>query len=407
MVRSLRCAASYLRSAVLPKREEKSLEDFLINRFGKQLYLTFFKSYSEKVWGVRCREIGAEWGAQRIKGLSLKSAATHFLKERLAPKLSAGIAQEKSETSCIERFLYPKLGPGQLWEHVADLIRSQGGEIRHGIRIDRICVEGKRVVSAEGRDEAGRRCAWKGDYFFSTMPVRDLVRSISAAAGEKVPAEVLEVAEGLRYRDFMIVGLLVRKLALADNDGTMLKDNWIYLQEPGVAAGRLQIFNNWSPWLVSDPEKAWIGLEYFLSEGDPLWKLSGEEMARFAVGELTKIGMVNSEDVEDFHVVHAPQAYPAYYGSYARFDVLRRYLDGFENLFLVGRNGMHRYNNQDHSMLTAMTAVENIVRGVTAKDNIWNIDPEQEDRAEKDCAVAGTAGAWRGMDADLVEQGVE
>jgi protoporphyrinogen oxidase len=379
LVRTFRCGVSYLRSALLPQRKECSLEDFIINRFGKQLYLTFFKSYTEKVWGVPCNQISAEWGAQRIKGLSLKGIVMHFLKKTFVRGRSGDIAQKKTETSLIERFLYPKLGPGQLWEHAAELVCKGGGEIHFGIQIDRIRVEGNKVVSVEGRDEAGERVIYKGDYFFSTMPIRDLVRGLSTP----VPAEVSKVAEGLMYRDFITVGLLASKLAVTEKKGEPLKDNWIYIQEPEVMIGRLQIFNNWSPWLVGTPGKVWIGLEYFCNDTDPLWKLSDEEMAKLAIAEIARIGILKVEDVEDSHVVRVPKTYPAYFGSYDRFDVIRSYLDGFENLFLVGRNGMHKYNNQDHSMLTAMTAVENIVNGVTTKDNIWAINTEMEYHEEK------------------------
>jgi protoporphyrinogen oxidase len=379
LVRTVRCGISYMRSALLPQREERTLEDFIINRFGKQLYLTFFKSYTEKVWGVPCHEISAEWGAQRIKGLSLKGVVMHFLKKTFGPKNSGDIAQRQTETSLIEKFLYPKLGPGQLWEHAAGLVREGGGEIHLGVHIDRIHVDGGKVVSIEGINEAGERVTYAGDYVFSTMPVRDLIRAISG----EVPTEVAEVSEGLMYRDFITVGLLAKKLTVTEKDGTPLKDNWIYIQEPDVIVGRLQIFNNWSPWLVGSKDKVWIGLEYFCNETDPLWKLSDEEMAKFAIGEVAKIGILKAEDVEDSHVVHVPKTYPAYFGSYDRFDIIRKYLDGFENLFLVGRNGMHKYNNQDHSMLTAMTAVENIVNGVVTKDNIWAINTEMEYHEEK------------------------
>ncbi len=383
LMRTVRCGISYMRSALLPQREEKSLEDFIINRFGKQLYLTFFKSYTEKVWGVPCNEISAEWGAQRIKGLSLKGVIVHFLKKAFGPKSTGDIAQKKTETSLIEKFLYPKFGPGQLWEHAAGLVQAAGGEIHMGIQVDRIHVEGKTIRAIEGVDEAGERTVFAGDYFLSTMPVRDLVRAIAAQPSQQVPPEVREVSEGLMYRDFITVGLLASKLAVKEKDGSPLKDNWIYIQEPDVVVGRLQIFNNWSPWLVGTADKVWVGLEYFCNDTDDLWKLSDEEMSRFAIAEIAKIGILKAEDVEDSHVVRVPKTYPAYFGSYDRFDVVRRYLDEFGNLFLVGRNGMHKYNNQDHSMLTAMTAVENIVNGVTTKDNIWAINTEMEYHEEK------------------------
>jgi protoporphyrinogen oxidase len=379
LARTVRCGFSYTRSAMLPQREERSLEDFLINRFGRQLYLTFFKSYTEKVWGVPCHEISAEWGAQRIKSLSLKSVVTHFLKKTFGPKPSGDIAQKKTETSLIEKFLYPKFGPGQLWERVADLVREGGGEIHFGLRITGLHVDGGTVVSVDAINEAGERVTFTGDYFISTMPVRDLIRGLSP----QPPAEVVEVSEGLMYRDFITVGLLAKKLSLTEQDGTLLKDNWIYVQEPDVMVGRLQIFNNWSPWLVGSMDKVWIGLEYFCNDTDPLWKLPDDEMAKFAIAEVARIGILKAEDVEDSHVVHAPKTYPAYFGTYDRFDVIRNYTDRLENLFLVGRNGMHKYNNQDHSMLTAMTAVENIVNGVTTKDNLWAINTEMEYHEEK------------------------
>jgi protoporphyrinogen oxidase len=379
VVRAFLSGISYLRSAVMPRREEKSFEDFLINRFGKKLYLTFFKSYTEKVWGVPCNQISAEWGAQRIKGLSLTGVVKHFLKKTFGRKVSGDFAQKDTETSLIEKFLYPKFGPGQLWEHTAELIRRGGGQIQFGVQVDRINTDGERIVSIEGVDRAGKRTTYKGDYFFSTMPVRELISAISSP----VPPEVREVSEGLKYRDFITVGLLVSKLTVSEIDGSRLKDNWIYVQEPDVTLGRIQIFNNWSPWLVENQDKIWIGLEYFCNDTDPLWKLSDEDMTRFAVEEIAKIGILMAEDVEDSHVVRVPKTYPAYFGSYNRFEVIRDYTDRFENLFLVGRNGMHKYNNQDHSMLTAMTAVENIVNGISAKDNIWSINTEQDYHEEK------------------------
>jgi protoporphyrinogen oxidase len=303
----------------------------------------------------------------------------HFLNKTFGPKASGDIAQKQTETSLIEKFLYPKFGPGQLWEHAASLVRDAGGEIHFGIKIDRIHIDGDRVVGVEGVNDAGKRSTYAGDYFFSTMPVRDLIRAFSS----EVPREVAEVSAGLMYRDFITVGLLARKLSVVEEDGSPLKDNWIYIQEPDVAVGRLQIFNNWSPWLVSNPGKVWIGLEYFCNDTDPIWKLSDEEMIKLAIEEVASIGILKTGDVEDAHVVRVPKTYPAYFGSYGRFEVIRRYTDSFENLFLVGRNGMHKYNNQDHSMLTAMTAVDNIVNGVTTKDNIWAINTEMEYHEEK------------------------
>ena len=384
LVRTVRVGTSYLKSRVSQIAPEKSLEDFLINRFGRQLYLTFFKSYTEKVWGTPCNEISAEWGAQRIKGLSLTTAVKHFVKKALGKKAkTTDLAQKGTDTSLIERFMYPKFGPGQLWEHVADQIRSKGGEIHMGWKVDRIhcSVDGgvKRVISIDAVNERGDRQTFEGDYFFSTMPMRELVEAIDAI----VPENVREVSAGLQYRDFITVGLLADRLKVKEPDGGLLKDTWIYVQEPDVLLGRLQIFNNWSPYLVSDPTKVWIGLEYFCYDTDDLWKMPDEELKKFAIAEVAKIGIVNAEDVSDAHVVRVPKTYPAYFGTYDRFDELREFTDGFENLFLVGRNGMHKYNNQDHSMLTAMTVVDGLVAGHVDKAALWGINTEQEYHEEK------------------------
>jgi protoporphyrinogen oxidase len=372
--RAIRIGLGYLHARLFPRRDEKTLEDFFINRFGTELYRTFFKSYTEKVWGAPCSAISAEWGAQRVKGLSLRTAIAHYLKATFSRPAPGDISQRNTETSLVERFLYPKYGPGQLWEHVAGLVREGGGEIHLGITVDRIEVEGDRVVAVEGVNGAGQRSRYRGDYFLSTMPVRDLIRAFSCP----VPREVAEIGEGLIYRDFIAVGLLLSRLNLAENDGSPLKDTWIYIQEPDVKIGRLQIFNNWSPWMVEDPDKVWIGLELFCSESDPLWKLSDGEIANMAIEDAAKIGLIRAEDVEDSHVVRVPKAYPSYFGSYDRFEAISQYIDGFRNLYLVGRNGMHRYNNQDHSMLTAMAAVENIIGGAATKRDIWAINTEMD-----------------------------
>jgi len=384
VVRMVRVGTSYAVSRVRQIKPEKSLEDFLINRFGRELYLTFFKSYTEKVWGTPCHEISAEWGAQRIKGLSLTTAVKHFVKKLFRARSEGGdLAQKGTDTSLIERFMYPKFGPGQLWEHVAELIQQKGGEINLGWKVDKInFAEGGplRVASVEAVRADGERRAFAGDYFFSTMPMRDLIRAMKIP----IPANVLEVSEGLQYRDFITVGLLVDRLKVMEPDGGLLKDTWIYIQEPDVLLGRLQIFNNWSPYLVSDPGKVWIGLEYFCYETDELWKKSDEEMKQFAIAEVAKIGILNAAEVSDAHVVRVPKTYPAYFGTYDRFDELKAFTDRIENLFLVGRNGMHKYNNQDHSMLTAMAVVDGLAAGRVDKQALWEINTEQEYHEEKD-----------------------
>jgi len=387
LVRMARIGLGYLRVRLFPIRPEETLEDFYINRFGRELYATFFESYTEKVWGVPCSKISAEWGAQRVKGLSITKAIVHALKGRSSG--GKDIGQKKVETSLIEQFLYPKLGPGQMWELCSEKIKGLGGEVIMGREIRKLFLEGKRIRAAEVLDRAtGALQRIEADYFFSTMPVSELVAAI-AAGGADVPAPVLETARDLPYRDFITVGLLLTDLKVkpdAAEGGKLIRDNWIYIQEPDVLVGRLQIFNNWSPYLVADRSKVWVGLEYFCNEGDALWSRSDEDLAALGREELSRIGIIEHGAVLDSTVIRVEKTYPAYFGAYEHFDLVRNYLDPIENLFLIGRNGMHRYNNQDHSMLTAMTAVDNIKAGITDKSNIWAVNTEKEyhEEAEKD-----------------------
>ncbi|MGC1294720.1 MAG: NAD(P)/FAD-dependent oxidoreductase [Alloacidobacterium sp.] len=377
--RMVRIGLGYLRARIFPRKQETTLEDFLINRFGEELYRTFFKSYTEKVWGVPCDQISAAWGAQRIKGLSLRTAVAHFLKKTFRRQRTSDIAQKETETSLIEKFLYPKYGPGQLWEYVAKLVTEKGGCVQLGWRVNHLHVEDNRISAVGATNLAGEIRRIDADYVFSTMPVRELINALDAPA----PKEIRAISDGLIYRDFLTVGLLVNKLAVTEPDGGPLKDTWIYIQEPDVQVGRLQIFNNWSPYLVADPSKFWIGLEYFCYETDDLWLMPDDEIKKFAIAEVEKIGILKASDVLDAHVVRVPKTYPAYFGTYDRFGEIIRYMDRFENLFLVGRNGMHKYNNQDHSMLTAMTAVDNIIAGNMDKSVLWEINTEQEYHEEK------------------------
>ena len=372
---------SYLRAAAFPIRPEKNLEDFFINRFGRRLYKTFFKSYTEKVWGVPCDRISADWGVQRVKGLSIYRALVHMARS-LRPKRDTDIAQKRVETSLIEKFLYPKFGPGQMWEQTAESVIAGGGEVLTGWRVNRIEHRDHQRVTAVVATHAktGEQRRFEGDCFFSTMPVKEL----AAALDPEVPAAIREVANGLVYRDFMTVGILCRRLIARDRnagDGP-IQDNWIYIQEPDVLVGRMQIFNNWSPYLVSNTDHTWVGLEYFCNEGDGLWTRSDDEMAQLARKELAQLGFVEPFDILDTTVIRAPKAYPAYLGTFPRFGEIRKYADGFDNLYLVGRNGMHRYNNQDHSMLAAMTAVDNIIAGVRSRENLWALGSEQEYQEE-------------------------
>ena len=376
--RTLKIGLSYVITSINQINPEESLEDFFINRFGIELYRTFFRDYTEKVWGVECNQITAEWGSQRIKGLSIKNAILHTLKYK--SKKDSSISQKDVETSLIGQFMYPKHGPGQLWEEVARLIIEKGGEIHHKMHVIGIESKGENRLDAIKvfDDSTGELKRIKGDYFLSTMPIKELINSFE----ENLPLDVSEVAKGLMYRDFITVGILLNGLKIKNSSkqstlNDLVPDNWIYIQERDVKIGRLQIFNNWSPYLVDDDSKVWIGLEYFCNEGDDLWKMSDEEFNKFAVDELEKIEIINSEDVIDSVVIKVQKTYPAYFGTYNRFDIIKNFTDNYENLFLIGRNGMHRYNNMDHSMLTAMAAVENIRNGIKTKENIWNINAEK------------------------------
>lgn len=379
-VRLLRILSSYLKVAIFPPRQVANLEQFFISRFGRELYLTFFKSYTEKVWGVPCHQISAQWGAQRIKGLSITRAALHFARQVLCSR--ADIAQKDVETSLIQQFLYPRFGPGQMWNEVAREVCRLGGQIFTEWNAESLEVSGDSIVSVTARHASGAVRVFEGSYFFSTMPVQELL----GAMRTPVPAKVREVSDGLVYRDFITVGLLLNKLNVCDPatcQQKLISDNWIYIQEPDVIAGRLQIFNNWSPDMVAEPSKVWVGVEYFCYQTDALWSLSDREMSELAITELDKIGIIKRGEVIDSTVLRMPKTYPAYFGTYARFDRIREYIDGFPNLFLVGRNGMHKYNNQDHSMLTAMVAVDNILAECTDKANIWDVNTDMEYQEEK------------------------
>ena len=394
LFRTLKITASYIKAKIFPIKSEKSLEDFLINRFGTELYKTFFKDYTEKVWGVTCDKIKPEWGAQRIKGLSIARAVKHAVMAAVRRDMSVG--QKEVETSLINQFLYPKYGPGQLWEEVAGIVKSKGGQIYLGHKVIGIKSQNNKIISVKVKNEkTGELKEIIADYIFSSMPVRDLIE----AMGQPVPQKVREVAAGLCYRDFITAGLLVKKLKIKNNTdiktvNDIIPDNWIYIQEKDVKIGRLQVFNNWSPYMVADSDTVWLGLEYFCDVDDELWNMPDEEFKEFAVSELVKIGVIDRDDVLDGVVIRMEKTYPAYFGSYDDFDVIRNYTDSFPNLFLIGRNGMHRYNNQDHSMLTAMTAVGNIVNGVTAKDNIWQVNAEEEYHETKITAVENLTEAY-------------
>jgi protoporphyrinogen oxidase len=377
IMEALKIGASYGKSQLKRRSPESSLEDFFINRFGDRLYRTFFKGYTEKVWGVPCREISAEWGAQRIKGLSIAKALSHTLGKFLR---SDDAAQRHTETSLIERFLYPKLGPGQMWEQVASRVSNKGGHIHLRHRVVGIEQAAGRVTAVDVVDESTqvmRRVAC--DHFISTMPVSELITYLQPS-----DVRIQRIASGLPYRDFMTVGLLLRRMktTAAARDtrqaNGMPPDNWIYVQETDVRIGRLQVFNNWSPAMVADPNTIWLGLEYFCSRDDDLWSMKDGSFVDFAAAELEKIGLIDRIDVIDGNLVRVPKAYPAYFGAYGEFDRVKAYLDQIGNLYPIGRNGMHRYNNQDHSMLAAKSAVNSILNQGGGKEDIWRINTDDD-----------------------------
>ena len=374
LIRTMKSGFSYIKTKFV-KKPDDSLENFYINRFGKTLYSMFFEKYTEKLWGRHPREISADWGAQRVKGVSISAV----IKDAFL-KIFGGKNRKAKETSLIEEFWYPKFGPGQLWETLADEFQNKGGKILKGYSVKKIKVEDNKVKSVVC-EVNGTEVILEGDIFISTMPVKDLVGGF---IGQEVPEEISNIAKGLPYVDFQTVGVLVNKMKLQNKTkmktlGNIVPDCWIYVQEPQVKMLRLQIFNNWSPYLVKDAENTvWIGLEYTCQEGDKFWNMDDKEFSEFAIDELASMNIIDKADVLDSHRERVKKAYPAYFDTYEHIDTLVKYLDKIGNLYCIGRNGQHRYNNMDHSMATAFEAVSNIRTGKETKENIWNVNTEQE-----------------------------
>ena len=374
LIRTIKAGFGYLSSTAIKKKED-SLENFYINRFGKPLYKMFFEDYTEKVWGIHPSKLGADWGSQRVKGLSIFAILKDMISKRIGAK------QKEVETSLIESFVYPKLGPGQLWETVAKDITEKGGEIAMNSLVSKVHVYDNRVDYIEIEREGCTPERVDCDYFLSSMPIKDLIAAID---GIKVPEEVSQIASHLPYRDFITVGLLVKKLKM--NNETPIKtyknripDTWIYIQERDVKVGRLQIFNNWSPYLVKNyKDTIWIGMEYFCTEGDEMWNMDKEQFIKMAIEELVHIDFIEAADVIDSTQVKIKKAYPSYFGTYYKLNTVKEFLDKITNLYCIGRNGQHRYNNMDHSMLTAMEAVDQIKAGSTDKSAIWAVNTEEE-----------------------------
>ena len=374
LLTTIQVGFSYLAS-VFHKREEKSLEDFYINRFGKKLYSMFFERYTENLWGRHPSVIAPDWGSQRVKGLSIAA----ILKDMFS-KLLPGKKNRKVETSLIEEFKYPKLGPGELWDVTAAKVISKGGKILKNHKAVRLVKDEnnhiKEVVCTTPEGEV----SFEADIVISSMPVKDLVAGMN-----DVPEDMRTIAEGLPYRDYLTLGVLVPKLLLNNKTkhktiGNIIPDNWVYVHDRGIHMGRFQIYNNWSPYMVKDLENTvWVGLEYFCYENDEWWNMSEDEFAKFAIEDMINLGLIDSADsVLDYHEEKVKKAYPAYFDTYARMDELTEYLNTIDNLYCVGRNGQHRYNNLDHSMCTSFETVKNILSGRTDKSNIWSVNTETE-----------------------------
>ena len=373
--RTLSSGFSYIKAKIF-KRKENSLENFYINRFGKKLYSMFFEKYTEKLWGRHPKDISADWGSQRVKGLSILLVIKNmFLK-------AFHIKTKKIEISLIEEYYYPKYGPGHFWEKVAKDIKKMGGNIVMNTTITNINFKDNKIVSVSSNEKE-----YKGDIFISSMPIKDLINGMKG--NKEVSKNIKRIADGLPYRDFLTVGCLVPKLNIQNKTtiktlGNIVPDCWIYVQDEKVKLLRLQIFNNWSPYLLKNPKKeVWIGAEYTCQEGDSLWNMSDKEVSDFVFSELETIGIIDKDSVIDYHVERIKKAYPSYFDTYYEIDKVIKYLNNFENLYCIGRNGQHRYNNMDHSMMTAFEAVNNIINNIKSKDNIWQVNTEKEYHEEK------------------------
>ncbi len=372
LAKTIACGFSYLHAMIF-KRKENSLEDFYVNRFGKKLYSMFFEYYTENLWGRHPSEIDPSWGAQRVKGVSILAVLKNAFRKK------SGKTGGKVETSLIEEFSYPKLGPGQLWDVTAEEVKNLGGTIIMNAKVVKIRKEGNHIKGVTYLMN-GQEIEIDGDVVISSMPVKDLVAGMN-----DVPADPARIAAGLPYRDYMTLGVLVPKLNLENKTniktiGNIVPDNWVYVQDRTVKMGRFQIYNNWSPYLVKDLEHTvWVGLEYFCFEGDSMWNMTEDEFAKMAIDEMVTLNLIsNPSEVMDYHMERVKKAYPAYFDTYEEMDKLVDYLNTIDNLYCVGRNGQHRYNNIDHSMCTSFETVKNILSGKTDRSNIWNVNTEKE-----------------------------
>lgn len=359
---TLRSMAGYMAAKISPRRGD-TLEDFYINQFGRPLYRQFFEDYTQKVWGLHPSQMSALWGAQRVRSLSLAAVVRDLFRSKSQP----------AETSLIDSFLYPPLGVGQFWQLMARRAVEHGVTLLTSHSVNRIhCNTDRCIKSVEITAADGQQSMLPCDALLSSMPICDLVPAID---GCDVPELVSQIASGLEYRAFMIVGLLVDRTACS----AIKDDNWIYIQSPEVKLGRVQVFDNWSPYMSDRPDCLWLGLEYFCNDGDPIWCKHDTELTALALDELIKTGLAGSmAAVHDAVVVRAPKAYPAYNGSYAQFDRLRQWLDSVPGLYCIGRNGQHRYNNMDHSMLSGLMAADAVISGTDDRSMLWAVNTEAE-----------------------------
>ena len=357
------CVLSYAQARLRPTPDPRNFSEWVINKFGRRLFEIFFRTYTEKVWGMRCEEISADWAAQRIKGLSLSKAVWNALR----PQKRGGSSEQTIKT-LVSSFRYPRRGPGMLWEAAAERVRANGGTVRLGQTVIGVERTAEGAWNVRTRDREGAEHVFSGQHVISSMPMRELSRAIAPP----MPAAAVEAAQGLRYRDFILVALVVK-------ERNLFNDNWIYVHEPGVKVGRIQNFKSWSPEMVPQPDVNCYGLEYFCFDGDGLWNSTDAELVKLASQELVQLGLARPGDMLDGTVVRQPKAYPVYDDRYQEHvATLRAEVEGgYPGLHMVGRNGMHKYNNQDHAMMTAMLTVRNIIAGRQVYD-VWQVNEDAE-----------------------------
>ena len=374
LIESVRIVLSYFRWKIWPSKKEDNFEEWVINRFGRRLYEHFFKSYTQKVWGIPPTQIRADWAAQRIKNLSLFKAVWN------------SISGANDTASLIEEFHYPRLGPGMMWEAVQKFLEDRGGEVHMQTMVERVIRDGNRVTGIEVRGPDGEKRVVEADHFVNTMALRDLVERMDPPP----PQEVIDAAAKLKYRDFLIVTLIL-------DHPDPFPDNWVYVHSPEISVGRIQNFRAWSPEMVPEDDKSCIGMEYFCNIGDPLWEMNRDELVALAAKELGILGLAPEKSAVDGAIIRQPKAYPVYDEEYqGSLDVISGWINSLENFHTCGRNGLHRYNNQDHSMLTAMLVADNILG---AEHDVWNVNVERSYHEEfqisdkKDKAEGGSAAA--------------